>query len=554
MTHGYNREFREPRIVVRETDDYVERRTDGSESPEGPPAGPRVPWHHTVLQPGVVAILTACVVWPVAQFIPTVAPGLNATLLWTVPVLMALVGFTTQRRVHRELVSGTEATRFWLIELGVLFLLVKVISHLDNTVPEMAAIISGWAAAPLTFFDGETMVTFLLGTAAWWNAGATARDFDAVSDPSLYIGETGPRVRLVNRYFLGGGLLMFFAALTRVSVIDVVTFSQARSRRPVVSALIYFLVGLVMLGVVRFTRLVRLWQRDRVVIAEKLSGAWLRYLLIRLAGVSLVAFLLPTGYTIGLLDLVSMVVAIVAFIMLLIYSILMWPLTLLMRLLMGQDEAPPPPAAPRMPLQPDFVPSADGGGAFWEVLRSVLFWVVLVAGVVYLVRSYLRDRPDLWRAVQRITPARWARSGWQALRRWVLSLVGKLQRTVATALPALTERIRRRRERAAARCEATAAGPTPRAQMMYHYLQTLAAAKAKGYPRRGSDTPYEYEARLVTRLREDGPALEALTAGFVVARYSDHPVTEADVAQQAENAARVVRGLETTNRTDDHEQ
>ncbi|MCJ7552202.1 MAG: hypothetical protein MUQ30_21235, partial [Anaerolineae bacterium] len=368
MIHGYDRKFRRLRVVVRETDSYM---GGGHVSP--PPA-PQNPWIRNFFHPAAFTVLAACVLWPIARFIAQLSPILGRTVIWLVPISMALVGFTTQRIVFKRLLSGTEASRFRLIELGVLFLAAKVAGHLDDTLPQLVSIAQTWSQNPLSFFDAESMTAFLLGAAVWWGGGATARDLDAVSDPSLYIGETEPRRRLVHRYFLGGVVLMVFAALNRVDLLSVVTMAQQRTHAPIVSALIYFLLGLVMLGQIRLARLTSLWHRDKVAVSARLNVSWLRYLLIFLALLSGIAFVLPTGYTLGFMDLIALIVTWIIALLMILYILITWPFAMLAALLRGDSEPAPTPAMPRLPIEPEII-SADGGAnPWWALLRSALFW------------------------------------------------------------------------------------------------------------------------------------------------------------------------------------
>jgi hypothetical protein len=54
---------------------------------------------------------------------------------------------------------------------------------------------------------------------------------------------------------------------------------------------------------------------------------------------------------------------------------------------------------------------APGGSApeWLAVVKSVAFWAVAAVGVVYVVRSYLRDRPELAKALMMIKPLHAAR-------------------------------------------------------------------------------------------------------------------------------------------------
>lgn len=517
---------------MRETDDYVER------SDEGPPPEPRNPWARNVFQPVVVAVLVACVAWSAARLIVLLEIEDSATLFWLTPVLMAFIGFRTQRVVQKRFLSSSDSLRFRLIELGVMYLLIKLFSHFDETLPEMLAIARQWAQAPLTFFDNTSVIAFLMGTAAWWAAGATARDLDAVVDPTMYVGETEARTRLISRYFAGGALLIVLAALTRIDPRSVLTLTNRRLRTPIPNVLLYFFLGLVMLGQVQLARLSGVWQREKVRVASNLNVAWIRYLLLFVALAALLAFVLPTGYTIGILDLVATAIWAISYVVTLIYIVVFWPFAMLFALLMGQPDRIQPPAVEQLPLRPEPLPGSGAGTPWLAILRSLAFWVVLLAAIVYLLRSYVRDRPGLWKALQRFAPLRWLRAAWQALRHWITGVGETVQRTV----PALVRRLRRDRGTDRQRRQRRR-GPDAREQLLYHYLTTLDRAEEAGFPRRGTQTPYEYRETLDPHLAEGHAAMRGLTEAFVEARYSTHAVTEEEVAAQAANAAEILRAL-----------
>ena len=532
MSHGYDRKFRRPRVVVRETDDYVSHEHGGA------PPEPENPWIRDFLHPAAFTLLAACVLWPSAQFAARLSPLLSQTVIWLIAVFMALVGFTTQRVAIKRLLSGAEALRFRLIELGMLFLIAKIAGHLDDTLPQFVSTAQTWPQNPLSFFDAEAMTAFLLGAAVWWAGGATARDLDAVRDPSLHIGETEPRRRLANRYLVGGVILMIFAALNRVDVRSVITMAQERTTTPIVSALIYFLLGLVMLGQIRVARLTALWHRDGVTISEGLSVSWLRYLLVFLALIAGVAFVLPTGYTLGLSDIVRLIITLIISLVLILYMLITWPFAMLAALLMGRPEPVPPLPMDELPFEPEMIPANGATDPWWALMRSALFWLVLLSAVVYLIRSYLRDRPELRQLVQRLTPLRWVDHIWHALLRWLKGL-GK---GAGRILPELVARIRQARADRESRQPRTVSLGS-RDQILHHYLRTLDTAQEAGVPRRRTETPYEYRRNLQEHIEEEKAALSELTEAFVEARYSTHPISSEDVAVQRSNAQRLQRSL-----------
>lgn len=535
MSNRYDRGRGQQKIVVPEIDDWRTRR---EEEPEPEETGS--PWIRGVVQPAIVAILVGCVAWSVAELVADLTTATTGTLFWVVPVIMAAVGFRTQRIVQKRFLASSDSMRFRIIELLALFLVVKWASYFDNTPGEILAAIRGWGAEPLSFFDGETMIAYLLGVLGWLVAGATARDLDAVKDPTMYLGEQGPHSRLASRYFAGAAALLVFSALSRVNLRSVIEGANPRIEMPIVNALIYFLLGMVMLGQIQFARLAGIWAREKVKVTQSLGATWLRFSLLFLALVALVAFLLPTNYTLGLLDLVALLLMVISYIATLLYLLLLWPIVALLSLLMGRPQTAPMPSAPLPEFTPEVLPAATNGNPLWAILRSVLFWAVLLGVMIYVVRSYFRDRPALLASVRRFAPWRWLETALDAVWRWITGL----GRKVGEAVPALVQRLRSLRRSVATARRERSRGPDPREQVLYHYLTTLDRAREEGIPRRETETPREYRSKLDHRVPETEPAMGELTEAFIEARYSTHPVTPEDVAEQEAHAASVRRALE----------
>ena len=504
---------------------------------------------YTLFQPVVVTTLVGCVTWSVAQAIASLIPmGTSepldrALFLWAISVLMTFLGFRTQRVVGKRFLSGNDANRAKLIELAVAFLGVKFLHHLGDTVPELVNTARSWTQSPLTFFDTESVVAYAIGVGGWLAAGLTARDMDEIIDPvpmgtRAGDGATDPRRRIVNRYFIGGAILLFFTALNRVNFRSILQATNSRIQAPIGNVLLYFFLGILMLGQLQWLRLSSIWQRQKVDVSPDLAPTWPRYTLLFVGLAALLAFLMPTGYTVGILDLVSMGILLLSYLATLLYLLLLWPFALLLSLLTGKSESIEPPRMDRLPFTPPPVPTGADGNPWWAVARSVLFWIALVAVVIYLIRSYIRDRPGFMEILRRFTPGQWLGQLWRGLRRWLRGVAHKLP----SAIPTLIRRLRN----AAARRRATSKrvrGLSAREQVIYHYMMTLDQAQEEGLGRRQIETPYEYHKTLSPHLGEGQEALTGLTEAFVAARYSTRPFTAEEVQAQATNAAQVRQSL-----------
>lgn len=503
----------------RETDDYVGASTRMDDVAE------IAPWIRNIVQPLVVGVMVGSIAYAAAQFLHLLYPGWSRLYFIVTPVLAALLGHSTNRIAQRRRISGGERLRFQIVELALMFVVLKLLGYLDNTLPEIWAEIRAWPQDWLMIFDTRTMIAFALSTAAWYLGWSTVDDLEEFADPFIYQGRdfNRPVQRIIRRFFVGGALLLLFSGAAYTEYIALLGVERRRAPGLALNALIYVLGGLLLVGQLRLGRLVRVWRAQRTRFTSRLSRHWIRYSLILLGVVLLIAFLLPTGYTLGFMDLVSLIVTIVTYILSILYFLLLLPLAFLISLFTKDMERVAPPSPPTRPNVEPATPAAESAPAPWlEVLRSVVFWVVIVGVLVYIVRSYLRDRPDLWQTLRRFRPVRWLEGIWTTLRRWWRGLREEVREQVSRVV----KRLRRARARVNIPGLGRRRGESLREQIFYHYLNTLDRAEAEGYPRQASETPYEYRQHLAPELSDAEPEIAELTETFVEARYSTHPLSD----------------------------
>jgi hypothetical protein len=374
-------------------------------------------------------------------------------------------------------------------------------------------------------FDFDTLTAFALTFLSWLAATLTAQDLERIGEPPDHSPDyISPQRRFANRFFWGGIVLLIVAGTARLGVAALLNLERPSVPGMVLNVLLYFLLGLAMLGQTHFTRLHRLWQAQKVQMTEELGSRWARYSLILIALAALIAFLLPTGYTFGLLDIVATVVFAVGYVFILLGIVLSFLLGLLMTplaWLLGND----PPVRPSMEL-PEMLPPESGAGDvggvapdWWELVRSLLFWAAALGMVVYVIRSYLHDRPELLAALTALKPIRFLRDVLAALWRRLTGLAD----AVGERLP------RRLRRRAGGEASQTPArffrlgALSPRERILYYYLSILRRAGRLGLSRRRAQTPHEYDATLGPHIDQAQQELTQLTHAFVEARYSRHP-------------------------------
>jgi len=302
---------------------------------------------------------------------------------------------------------------------------------------------------------------------------------------------------------------------------------------------VYFLLGFVLLGQVRLSLLTARWQEQGVRVPAELRGRWVRYSFIFLGLAALAAFALPTGYTTGALGFIGtalvLFVAIAWTLVAIAASICLLPLGFLISMLTGGEQpvtpdiilpTPPPPQA----LVPQALPP------WMEVARTVVVWALVIGMVLYVVVQFLRDRPELTRALRELALGRRLRQLWAAFRHRVSGLAAAARATPLAAW--LRERWRARGPLPPLRYFRLGSA-SPREQVMFYYLSLLRRARERGFGRKPSQTPREYEPLAAARLEEAAPEVVALTEAFEETRYSAHPVGQASARRAREAWGRI---------------
>jgi hypothetical protein len=489
----------------------------------------RHPWLENLFRPLVIGVMFGCIALSLVEFVRLFFSAWNGTYLVLVCVLAALEANYSYRLVRARRLRGTDLLRFRLIEVGVLFLLVKIGSYVGESWTGVLASIQSWPSHLYRVFDLETLAAFFLALISWHVSTQTTRDFERLHEPPAhYRYYVPPLDSLAGRFFWGGAVLLIAAGLTRIGIAQLLNLRRPPVPGLVLNVLVYFLLGLVMLGQVRFATLRKRWEAGETKVADELPRRWVRYSLAFIGLAAFLAFLLPTGYTMGLLEVAGYILAIILTALSLGATLLFWlillPFAWLMSLL-GGDPVPARPAEP--PSRPFPIDSGGHAGPDWfQILRSLMFWVIALGIVFYVVRSYLRDHPELLESLAALGLVRALGRMWAALGRWL----GGWGETLRERIPrGWSLRLGRR------------GGPSkepfgffrlgalsPRDRVLYFYLSVLHRAGQQGFPRRPAETPDEYRTTLGPNLPEAQGEMDQLTHAFVEARYSRHTVERED--------------------------
>ncbi len=483
----------------------------------------RNPWLENLFRPLVIAAMLGCVALSLVELVRLFAPTWNGTYLVVGCVLAALEANYSHRLLRARLIwDSTDTLRFRAGELAMFFILLKIGGYIGDPWAAVLADIRTWPRSLAAIIDLETVGAFVLASLSWWASTQTVRDLERLYAPPersvLYI---SPTESLSSRFFWGGAVLLMAAGITRLGIAALLDLSRPPVPGLVLNVLVYFLLGLVMLGQVHFTWLRKQWRTQGIKVADELAGRWVRYSLAFIGLAAVVAFLLPTGYSMSLLDAGAAIISGFLYIATLLFTLLSLPFTWLLWLLskLSGDETPPPQPElpPPQPIQQ--MPGGPGSAApgWLEILRSLIFWAAALGMLFYVLRSYLRDRPELLRFLAAQRPIRALRHFLIALWRRLVGLAEAVSERFPRGIS--LRRARPRLSRQPFRFFRLGA-LSPRERIFYYYLSIVERARRQGYPRRDSETPYEYDATLGPKLPEARQELTSLTQAFVEARYS----------------------------------
>ena len=487
----------------------------------------RAPWLEKWFRPLVIGVMVGCISLSIGALVHLFSPRWNATFFFVACVLAALEAHYSYRLIQDRSLYFGEAWKFRAKELALFVVLLKIGSYIGDRWADVWRDIRTWPDYPLNIIDPETTVAFVLVLFSWYASTLTTRaleQLDEVDESYPVAGHAAalPMHSLTTLFFWGGGTLLIVSGLTRIGLAALLNLRRPPVPGLVLNVLVYFVLGLVMLGQVRFASLRREWRVQKIGVAAELAGRWVRYSLLFIGLAALLAFLLPTDYTANLFDAISGVLEWIAIIagwistfFLFVFSLLFWLLSRLFRPATGDRPRFEPQQAP-----PSLAGSGSAAPGWLATLRTLLFFAAAFGVAAYVAYSYLRDHPEIWQALRRFRPVHALYRLWTALRRWFV----RWPKAIRALLP------QRAMQRRAAGAVGTASrfgwliARSPRERVLFYYLNILGRARQKGYPRQAPQTPYEYGETLSPILPEGQEEMDHLTQAFVEARYSPHTV------------------------------
>jgi hypothetical protein len=486
----------------------------------------------------IVSLMMVCLASAIVGLLHSFVPGWNGAYLPVVCFIVSLETLYATRATRRNSFPSKSWFTYRGTELIAILILLKLLLYALHGWAQLLADIPLWQQDFfVNFFTGEYLAASFIVLLVWLLAhqlNVNLLDLEA-DDVTLERERTyefrndrpGLRNQLMLKIVLIGALLVALTVGTR-TYLQTQAGEAVAAQVSVWNLLFYVFMSLLLLSQARLAALRASWFREWATIGPEVARRWVVYSIVFLALMALVAALLPTRYSMGLLATLNYVLGwLLAVLQIIVYVVLLiftYPISLLMSLF-GQTTGQP--SQPEMPKAPDVMPTESPTTAdpLFEVIKSVLFWLIFLIIVGWALVHFLNQHREWLRALRRIPLLRWLAQGaawlWQAIRR--------ANRQLASAINAGLNRVRPQQPLSQALAESrrllSLGRLTPRDRVQYFYLAMVRRGGQRGMPRKPSQTPREYAATLENQLPEVDDEIHSLTDAFLEARYSRHDVT-----------------------------
>jgi hypothetical protein len=383
--------------------------------------------------------------------------------------------------------------------------------------------------------DSETFFSILYTIVIWILACRFAEYFHKMEeDPELMVQQKlglvnsdsdETRRQLISLIFGVGAAMLLVTAMVRLDLSGIGLYLHSTPSR-VWPLILYFVFGFAILAQTRYSTLRIRWYLENIPPGDHLAVRWVVYSIFLFFIVGFVSLLLPTSYSLGLLETLRGILSVIFALFTLIFGLVTSPLLLLFQWLSNlvPQADTGPVTQPTLPPIPTPAPALIPPVAIADWVRSALYWFVLLVVIAFSMVYYLRSRSGYAQVLGQFHLSRW----WNQLWHWVSRRYKRINQTIVDSVQAGFNRLRQSKPSDGFRRRLLEkAGPLPpRNRVRQIYLGMLRQAAENGIPRKTSQTPYEYARNLHETLPEVTSEVDKLTDGFMEARYSPHEITE----------------------------
>jgi hypothetical protein len=474
----------------------------------------------------IVLAMIICLAIVCIQFMQWLVPTWNSSGMVLVCTLAAIEAAASNRLI-KQLHSAQHQLAFYRItEWAIIIILLKLFVEFSLGPANFQANFNQWPVSfPQNIFNGRLFTALVPLAICWATANLFDSDLTQLGDFESNLQEEGLRTitvrNLILKRFLNVGLfLVIFAGIPPQTLF---AGPMPATSNVIPAVVIYFILGIILLSLTRYAYLSSLWRLDKVQVPTLIPRRWLIYTAGIVLVLSVLIFLLPVKYGMGLLATLSALLDLLYKLMGLLYALIFITINFLSQLFFRRPTSVlPPQILPAVTPAPVQLPSS-APSPFWKMLESFLFWGLLGALVIIALRQYILFNKDLADELKKFRPWRWLALFWKR----VTASVKKANKSVGVFVQSSLKRLRNLGRAPEDVNEWDYINPrrlNNRQKVIFYYLALLRRADEAGLHRGDGQTPYEFKQSILPTMAEGEEAVETLTNSFVEARYSQHDI------------------------------
>jgi hypothetical protein len=498
----------------------------------------------------VVAIMMVCLTYAAIQCGERLAPNWKGNYLLAVNFAICLETAIALRLVSQHEALTPEWILYRVTEWVVILITIKILIYLGTGPAQILKDTLLWEHDFFhTFFNGEYNVAIVSAAITWVVARLFAGHLmELEDDPELLSLERqgiGIKYRdkiqhnLMALIFILGSVLLVLTTLANLKS-PLLSGKTASSPLQISLLVLYFILGFILLAQSQYNIVNARWYIQEIPASSAIPGRWAIFSIVLILAAGILASVLPTGYSIGLLQALQLLTGFIlealvsiAQFLLAVFNLVIGLLSQLLGFHTPSLSNITPPAQPFPPPPHE----ADSPDDIVRLLKSLFFWTVFFCLIFFSFKYYFNQHKELVESAKKAPLIRWIR----AFILWFKSKFSRLRQQIELSIRSGAARWRgaRSNKRVIPSDKLNLKKLSPRQQIVAIYLSAIQRVEAYGIKRRQSQTPFEFAAMLHERLPDIETAIDALTAGFMEARYTPHPI----ISEHVDRARRYYRTI-----------
>ena len=501
-----------------------------------------------------VVVMMVCFAMVLVKAIESVPPGWNGNYLIILTLLISVESLITFRTIKQGTILDANPILLRFTEWVVILIVVKGLLYLLTDPAQLLVDFPLWRQDFKSFFLlGPYLPICFFLFIMWVLTGAFANSLDQLGEDIELLESEREGVARTNRgdtrrglmslIFALGSIMLFLTTVTQITN-PVIKFLPNPLFADVVFILLFFVSGFVLLARSQLAILRARWYIENIPVISRVSTHWMLYTAILLISIAIIVIFLPTSYSLGILDLMRMLVQVIInilfFLQLVIFSPLIALLALLSRLLGGKQ--PPSSEAPPS-IIPTPAPSSPIASPAWaDIARSILFWGIFLFMVIYSVRHYLINRQGVLNGIQKITAFLNFRKAWL----WFKNVLQGVNKRLSMVVEQSVDRVRQLFFPKPIHLDPFSAISSllpARQRVQLIYLAMIRWNTHNGIPRKSNQTPNEYAQVLSSFLPNTTDDIRSVTNTFIEARYTRHTITHTQAVKAQESIENIQESI-----------